>query len=129
MQNELTQPILESTSQSVADFLKENLPQLIHKFNFDVESDLQILGFENAADTVPNIVMFVLHNMFLIEFGENQTFKFVFLEGEVLTLIAAGLRRNGIVPPLCQIASSKIPLIELLIKVKIYFINFFLFRK
>ena len=113
----------------MADFLKENLPQLLHKYNLDVESDLQILEFENSADTVPNIVMFVLHNMFLIEFGENQTFKFIFLEGEVLTLIAAGLRRNGIIAPLSQIANSKIPLIELLIKVKILFYKiFFIFR-
>ena len=94
---------------------------MIHKYNFESEGDLQILEFEQASDTVPNCVLFVQHNMFLLEIGENQTFKFVFLEGEVLTLIAVGLRRNGILPPLCQIAASKIPLIEILTKVKIYF--------
>ena len=100
---------------------------MIHKYNFESEGDLQILEFEQASDTVPNCVLFVQRNMFLLEIRENQAFKFLFLKGEVLTLIAVGLRRNGILAPLCQIASSKIPLIEMLIKVKFYFKNFFFY--
>ena len=105
----------------MADFLKANLPQLIHEFNFDVEHDFQILSFDHCVDCVPNVVMFVQKNIFLLEIGEAQHFKFLFFESEVLTLIAIGLRRNGIIPPLTQIAASRIPLIELLVKVKFYF--------
>ena len=83
------------------------------------------MGFDQAADTVPQCVIMVQRNMFLVEIGENQAFKFLFIEGDVLTLIAVGLRRNGILAPLCQIVSSKIPLIEILVKVKFYFKIFF----
>ena len=71
----------------------------------------------------------VQHNMFLLEICEEQNFKFIFIEAEVLTLLAVALRRSGILAPLTQIARSKIPLIEFLIKVKFYFkIFFFSFR-
>ena len=83
--------------------------------------------FQQAEDTNPNCVLMVTRNMFLVEVGEDQSFKFMFLEGEVLTLIVIALRRNDILAPLCQIASSKIPLIEFLIKVKFYFKIFFSF--
>ena len=112
---------MESNNVSVADFLKANLPQTIHEYNFEMEEELQILSFENSSDCVPNTLMFVQRNLFLIEIGETQHFKFLFVESEILPLLAAGLRRVGTIPPLTQIASSKIPLIEVLVKVRFYF--------
>ena len=64
--------------------------------------------------------------MFLIEICTNQNFKFLFLESEVMTLLAIALQRVGILPPLTQIAVSKIPLIEFLVKVTL-FSKFFYF--
>ena len=115
---------MESNETSVADHLKGNLPQLLHKYNFNTEADLQIMEFDHSVETVPNCLLFVQRNCFMIEIGDNQSFKFIFFEGDVMTLLAVGLRRNDIIPPLTQIAASKVPLVEILVKVKFYFIKF-----
>ena len=111
----------------VGDFLRENLPSLIHKHNFQSEGDLQILEFTQSADTVPNCIFCVQRNLFLIEIGEQQCFKFMFLDAEVCTLLAVTLRRLGITTPLTQIAVSKVPLIEMIVKVTTSFFTFIFF--
>ena len=85
------------------------------------------MSFEQTVDICPNAILTVQRNMFIVEVCSNQNFKFVFLESELMTLIAIVLHRAGVIPPLTQVTSAKIPLIEVLVRVTKFFKNFFLF--
>ena len=85
------------------------------------------MSFEQTVDIAHNVILTIQRNMFVIEVCSNQTFKFLFLESELMTLLTAALRRAGVIPPLTQVASSKIPLIEILVKVTNFYKFFFYF--
>ena len=127
LNNEIRQSTLDSTETSVTDYLRETLPRLIHKFNFQSDGDLQILEFTQGTDTVPNCIFCIQRNLFLIDIGEQQCFKFIFWDADIYTLLAVTLRRLGITSPLTQIVSSKVPLIEMIVKVTTSFFTFIFF--
>ena len=117
---------MDSTETSVADFLRESIPDLIHKFNFCMKESNQIIDWSQSIETVSNTIMSVARNLFLIEVCPNQCFKFIFIDADFLKLLGLTLRRVGIIPLVCPIASSKVPLVEFLIKVRIYLFLLFL---
>ena len=126
LNNEIKRSVLDSTEKSVGDFLRESIPELIHKFNFTMDNDNQIVDWAQSIETVPNSIMWVARNLFLIEVCPDQCFKFIFIDADFCTILTLTLRRLGIIPLLWQIGSSKVPLLEFLIKVKTYFLLLFL---
>ena len=90
----------------MADFLRSQLPTLIHGYNFSTEEPLQIRSFDQSIEVCPNAILCIQRNLFAIEMGNNQNFKFSFLESEFIVLLAAALRRAGVIPPLTQISPS-----------------------
>lgn len=125
LRQEIQNSVYNSTTQSVADYLRTQLPALIHSYNFQATDSLQIQGWEQTCELSPNAIFSIQRNLFILEVCANQEFKFVFLEAELMPLLAVALRRCGVIPPFTQISSARIPLIEILTRVTILLFLYF----